>query len=510
MDIPQSTVEATSEATSGEQTAGEVEAEAELEVQAGVPSIARWLAWSTWVLSMALTAISLVLEYINDPSSFMSDLLVNVVGTPVLIAYATVGALIASRHPGNPIGWIFCAAALLVAFPIFAQYYAPYALFTMPGSLPGGLEMAWLAGWPRDIGFLLMFTFLLLLFPNGRLPSRRWRAVGWLVGIGIALVALMDAIRPGPLLQTPKVNNPLGIQGITGAVDLVRGIIVLATVAACVVSVIVRFRQAKGDERQQIKWFAYAAVLLLAQFGFLLLLGLLSITLPEAVQEWFVVLSASALAIAAGIAIFKYRLYDIDLLINRTLVYVPLTGILAGVYSASIALFQKVFLAVTGEASDAAIVITTLILASSFTPIKNSLQATVDKRYKEAPDPTRQLRAFSEQVRSFVQLNSPEQLAQRLLDEVISAFHSTGGAVYLDRDGNLELVQVRGNWDGTPRVSVPLKGRGEQFGAVALGARSNGSSYTPQDRQTLQEIADVVAQAIELSELSNQRSEIRQ
>ena len=374
--------------------------------------------------------------------------------------------------------------------------------------------MVWLAGWPRDVGFLLMFTFLLLLFPNGQLPSRRWRPVAWLVAGGISLIALLHAVNPDHVTESLEVKNPLGIEGLDLVADLLGNLSLLTIVIVSAVSVIVRFRRAKGEERQQLKWFAYAAVLLLAQFGVRAFLPFfikndVNDKLPPEIDTLFsllVIASVAAFTIAVGIAILKYGLYNIDLLINRTLVYVPLTAILAGLYSASIAFFQKLFVATTGATSDAAIVITTLILASSFTPIKNSLQTIVDKRFKEAPDPTKKLKAFAEQVRSFVQLSSAEQLTQRLLDEAVSSFDATCGTVYLapgrgeaQAPGRLEIAHTNGEWAGDARISVPLKGQGEQLGMLSLGPRRNGLDYTPQDRQSLQDIVDVVAQAIEVA-----------
>src|SRR5205814_8724045 len=178
--------QSTAEAAAGQEISGHeiVEAEAGGEGEArprrGAAGIAPRLAWTLWALSMALFALSLILSYLSDPALLKAQLLENALGLPALFAFATVGALIASRRPENPIGWIFCAAAFLVALALFAEEYARYALLARPGSLPAGLAMAWLAGWLLDVGFLLMFTFLLLLFPNGQLPSRRWRPVAWL------------------------------------------------------------------------------------------------------------------------------------------------------------------------------------------------------------------------------------------------------------------------------------------------------------------------------------------
>ena len=278
----------------------------------------------------------------------------------------------------------------MIAVGSFAEEYARYALLTRPGSLPGGQVMAWLGGWPQDTGLFLILSFLPLLFPDGTLPSRRWRGVAWLAAGGITLVGIFDALHPGPVSSRLSVPNPLGTAAVVPLAELLNDPIILATVIACGASVLVRFRRAKGDERQQLKWFAYAAALATGLFIGFALLGLLGIVIPDEVHDSLLVLAIAAFPVATGIAILKYRLYNIDLLINRTLVYVPLTGILAGLYSASIALFQRLFQATTGEKSDAAIVLTTLILASSFTPIKNSLQTVVDRRFKEAPDPDRE------------------------------------------------------------------------------------------------------------------------
>ncbi len=467
---------------------------------------APWLAWSAWALTVAFIVVTLVLAYRNDPVYLANNLLPSLLDAVVLFMYATVGALIASRHRENPIGWIFCVAALLVSFGVFAEDYAQYALITEPGSLPGGLVMAWLTAWPRNIGFFLMFTFLPLLFPNGRLPSRRWRVVAWLAVATIVSGAVLNAFMPGPLSFLPTIDNPLGNQSVIAffeIFDFVWTPVALITILMCTVSVILRFRSAKGQERQQIKWFAYAAALAIVQFALTIVIAFLPTSVPQDVADILLVLSVAAFPIAAGIAILRYRLYDIDLLINRTLVYVPLTAILAGVYSASIALFQKMFVTVTREQSDAAVVITTLILASSFTPIKNGLQGAVDKRFKEVADPSKRLKSFEEQVRSFVQMNSTEQLTQRLLDEVTTAFNAKGAAVYRG-EGQHEWARVahatQGWSEGDEEISVAMRSNGRTMGRVALGARRNGLEYTERDRGTLQGIVDVVGQAMGVGE----------
>ena len=177
----------------------------------------------------------------------------------------------------------------------------------------------------------------------------------------------------------------------------------------------------------------------------------------------------------------------------------PLTGILAGVYAASIALFQKLFTAITGEKSDAAIVLTTLILAAIFTPIKNALQSFVDKRFKESADPTKELMALDKQVQSVVEVMDTGQITQRLLDKSVLAFDASGGAIYLWQDGELRLAHASEGWDSSAALNVPLESNGERLGVLQLGARRQiGREYTSQDRATLQQTADRVAQAISL------------
>jgi hypothetical protein len=200
-----------------------------------------------------------------------------------------------------------------------------------------------------------------------------------------------------------------------------------------------------------------------------------------------------------GVSILRYRLWDIDLIINRTLVYVPLTGILAGLYAASIALLQKVFTTFTGDKSDAAIVMSTLFLAALFTPIKNGLQTAVDKRFKEMPDPTKKLKEFGQQVESVVEVLDCNLIGSKLLDEAIEAFGAQGGAVYLGQPGHFVLVHKSDAWNGQEKLVVPLRNDGMQLGLVVLGPRRNGRDYLLQDQETFQKVVDVVAEAVGLA-----------
>jgi hypothetical protein len=206
------------------------------------------------------------------------------------------------------------------------------------------------------------------------------------------------------------------------------------------------------------------------------------------------------LPLTVAFSVLRYRLYDIDVIINRTLVYVPLTAILAGLYSASIALLQKLFVAATGEKSDAAIVITTLLLTTTFTPIKNLLQSAVDKRFKEARDATKKLKSFDRQVRSVGDVIDPSQITRRLLEETTTAFGALSGAVYLKQDGNMRLIHASDTWEGEAVLSIPLESGNEQMGLLRLGARHNRMVYSAEDRLLLEQVAGGVAHLVRLAE----------
>jgi hypothetical protein len=278
-----------------------------------------------------------------------------------------------------------------------------------------------------------------------------------------------------------------------------------------VVSQIYKYRTVlEATQRQQAKWVVFGITVSVLGGLAVIIPGLIDATLSQpgpqrAFYELAHVAAAylflAVLPLSIGIAILRYQLFDIDLIINRALVYIPLTAILAGLYTASIALFQRLFVAATGTTSDAAIVLTTLVLASTFTPIKNGLQGVVDKRFKEVPDPTKKLRAFNEQVESYVQMSDAQELAGRLLEEAAGAFQAQNGAVYLTRDSRLQLEHTYKEWhEGDASVSLPLEYNGQQFGLLQLGPRINGREYTPQDEEMLRTDSESVAKAIWIAE----------
>ena len=344
-------------------------------------SRAAWLAWASVLLYVGATIVTLLLEIRFVGRVEVLDLWVVL----ALAASGVVGALIVSRHPRHPIGWMFCAAPLFFGASFFARQYAIQALVVAPGTLPFGQAMAWFGFWLEIPAIAVFVLFLPLLFPDGHLPSPRWRPAAFVAAAAVVIAALITMVTPGTYadLGYPSIRNPIGLdqyQGIFDAIDVGMRSLLLAIVALGASALFSRVRGADADERRQIKWFAYAGTLLLITFVVDAIAGFVPSLMS--VTAILAGIALSAFPAAVGIAILRNRLYDIDLIINRTVVYVLLTAVLAGVYTASVALFQRMFVAMTGQGSDIAIVMTLFVLATVFTPVKNTLQEKVDRRIK--------------------------------------------------------------------------------------------------------------------------------
>ena len=392
-------------------------------------SRAALLAWSSWALSVALVPVGfgfgvLALSASLPPGRGPLLPLISVVDV-LLLAYGTVGALIASRRPGNAVGWIFCGVGLALAVATAASGYADYALYGAGEALPVPELAAWLSIWLNIVVLSVAPCLLFLLFPDGRLPSARWRPAVWLVVVTGGGIFLTLAFAPGELDQYtyPGLPNPLGIGGavgdvlsaVEGAGDGILPIAILVSIS----SMIVRFLRSSGKERLQLKWVAYTAALTAASF---LVSFVLPEPVPQAIQDTVFFLGVAAFAaipIAAGIAILRHRLYDIDLLINRTLVYGSLTLSLVGIYVGGIVLIQGLFRALTGQETQLAIVASTLAIAALFNPLRRHVQAFIDRRfYRRRYDARKTLASFSARLRDETDLN-------RLGDELVSVVRAT-------------------------------------------------------------------------------------
>jgi hypothetical protein len=352
--------------------------------------------------------------------------------TVVAVTFPALGLLILSRRPQHPIGWLFCGAGLAAGLNHFCGEYAIFALQSQPDSLPGGTISAWIVTW-LWVPLNALLVYVALLFPDGRPPSERWRPVAWLVGIAVVVGATVAALLPVPMCNVCSIENPLGIEVLEGLADLVDPLLeafwygILGLVA--VASLYVRFRHAGGVERQQIKWLAYAASLVV--LGTSLAYGVYGATGARWTWQAGIILLAIGLVgtpIAVGIAISRYRLYEIDTLINRTLVYGALTAALALLYLGGVATTQAIFQALTGqeEQPQLAIVVSTLVIAALFTPLRRRIQGFIDRGfYRRKYDARKTLEAFSARLRDETDLDTLSEDLVGAVRETIQPAHAS-------------------------------------------------------------------------------------
>jgi hypothetical protein len=404
------------------------------------------------------------------------------------VVFTAVSLLIMWRKSSDPM-------AVLTSLMLLVAGTAGYPMMNTMHAL-SETDPAWI--WPVRIMVTITWICIFLffcVFPNGRFSPgwTKWLAVVSL-GFGIPSTLVPDTMF-NQWNWPPEMLVPLQL-GIWGG---------------CIYAQVAKYRQASDEvQKQQTKWVLFGLSIAVV--------GVLGFTLPKyifanlkhyelagtvtygMIAVTVICLAAIQVPVTFGLSILRYRLWEIDLIISRTLVYVPLTGILAGVYTASISLFQRLFVAFTGERSDAAIVMSTLILASLFTPVKNALQAAVDRRFKETSDPLKELNAFNKHVQSVLDVIDTQQITRRLLEEAVFALGARGGAVYLGRKGHLTLMHSSEGWDGDVEISVPLKTDGVKVGMVVLGPRRNGTPYSARDRSMLEQVVHVVARALVLTE----------
>ncbi len=374
------------------------------------PARASRLAWSLCGISVALLTVALVFELINRNVPDQNELqpLLDAALTVALLTFPVVGAMVASRQPWNSIGWLFCLVGVPFGVSVAANGWAAHTLFENPGSLPAGEVAAWLGAWVFAVPLFAVPAFLFLLFPDGRPPTSRWRPVGWLTVVGLVGITFGSAFAPGRLEEPPfkRIDNPAGIEGaepLTDAVGAAGFVALFFAVLLGAAALVVRFRRARGDERQQLKWFASA--------GVLFALAVVVAASPwmgssDTVGQALILLAFACIPVTAGVAILKHRLYDIDVVINRTLVYGGLTAVLAAVYLGSVLLLQLALDPVT-SGSSLAVAVSTLAVAALFRPARARIQGAVDRRfYRRKYDAARTLEGFSVRLREQVDLDA--------------------------------------------------------------------------------------------------------
>jgi hypothetical protein len=349
-----------------------------------------WIAWSVCAATLLVLALSMLLIALGWSTPLprgwtswrdQTVSLAGIIGAPVL------GGLIASRRPRNLYGWLWLGLGLGLATQSLAMSYEAYALVVEPGSLVAPRTISHLLELGGQVA-LTLAPLLMLLFPTGRLPSRRWRPLAWTSTTAGAVLLFLVLL----------FDNPDQVGGVISIVTFAVVYVIFTVILLSALSIVVRYRRAGGEERQQLKWFALAAVLIgVVTAGHLLFLDAL---LSEALGNLLDTITTTGLYVAVGIAILRYRLYDIDIIINRTLVYGSLTATLVLIYFGSVVGLQYILRALTGQESQLAIVASTLVIAALFNPLRQRIQNFIDHSfYRRKYDAAKTLVEFSAKLR---------------------------------------------------------------------------------------------------------------
>ncbi len=370
----------------------------------------RRLAWALWSLCVGLALVSFAFLALNGATTHS-----NTIGKPVVdalfgllyLTFPSVGLAIALRQPGNAIAWLFLAAGVGAQIEDAALGWATYTLIREPGALPGGAGIGLLADVVWVPTMAAGISLLLLLFPTGRPPSRRWNLLIWVVALAVTAYVAGTLLNPGPLYFFENVRNPLGLESgesvIRPVVDFVGGPFLLTTVAA-VIALALRFRGSAGIEREQLKWLVYTAGVLVASTPLMVLTGEAEVEIAGIlVSDFLYGLFVGALPLAVGAAILRHRLYDIDVVIRRTVVYGALTLTLAATYAGGVLLLQLVL----SPESDFAIAGSTLAVAALGRPALHRIQELVDRRFfRSRYDAQHTLAGFGARLRDEVDLDA--------------------------------------------------------------------------------------------------------
>jgi hypothetical protein len=369
----------------------------------------KWLAWGSCGLTTAFISTAVVL-----PDSESGDLPSLVASLVFIGAFALVGALVASRLPGNPIGWIMCVAGLAYGVGGAAVTYLDW-------TGEDSTLAAWVSSWVWIAGIGPVMTFLLLLFPNGRLPSPRWRPVAIAAAAGMVLLVGGIALTPGPF-EDLTIENPLGVPGAGTAADI--GLIVLLlSIAASIASLVSRYRHGAYEERQQLKWLTYAAVLVGLAIASLVPIEAVATFDTTELSNTVVTGSIAVVPVAIGIAILRHGLWDIDLVIRRTLVYATLTASLAVAYLGAVLLLQLALGPLT-EDNGLAVAGSTLAVAVLFRPVRTRIQTTVDRRfYRRRYDAERTIERFGARLRDEVELDALASDLRHVVSDTMQPAH---------------------------------------------------------------------------------------
>jgi signal transduction histidine kinase len=491
------------------------------------PRTASRLAWSLWAACVVLIAFALLLDFLTYDATdiTMTDDRIQGIAAPIGIlslVYPTMGALIVSRLPRNPIGWLFCGVGLLYAIRRFAQAYAEYTRY---GNIafPLGDYAGWLASLLEFTWQALAVVFLLLLFPDGRLLSRRWRIVAGIAICGAALSALYDAFAPyhqGPF--TPPYGNPFGVVGVVGGLFTTYELfaasqslgmaLLLASSLAALFSLILRLRRTRGDERQQLMWFLYAAVPAVAGLPAVTLDGIVSrfttdvlfttVRVPWPWLSFFMdvryasLIALLVLPLFTYIAILRHGLYDIDRLVNRTLVYGVLTACIAGIYVLAVGGIGTVFEA---RGNFGISLLAAVLVAVLFQPLRGRLQRGVDRlMYGERDDPHAVTSRLGRRLEAAIE---PEAVLPTVTETIAQALKLPYVAILLKEGEGYQSAAAYGS-PTEESESLPLVYQREEIGRLLIAPRAPGEEFSTTDRELLEDLArqaEVAVHAVRLT-----------
>ena len=497
---------------------------------------AAWLAWSVCAVCVALIVLTLSLDFLTHGDLTRSAFVFSQRPAPAFavltgmlsLVFPAVGAIIASRLPTNPIGWIFCGVGLLYTTQRFAEAYADYALL-VNFAFPGGEFMAWFSRLVDFTGLVLAGVFVMLLFPDGSLPSRRWRIVAWTAVCGAVLASLYAAFYPGYLNTPVLVPNPFEWVGVIGGglttndflnySALIGETLLLTSSLAAICSLALRLHRAWGDERQQLKWFLYGAVPAALCFSFVLLsfvvvdftrfvLGTPLIPFWENYYDsvvgafiYQVILSIAVFALLVVpvftyIAIVRYHLYDIDVVINRTLVYGALTSCVVGIYMLAVVGLGVLFQA---RGNLAISLLVTGLVAVLFQPLRGKLQRGVNRlMYGERDDPSAVTSRLGRRIEATL---APEAVLPTIAETIAQALKLPYVAILLKEGEGFRSAAAYGSPTGEPEA-LPLVYQREEIGRLVLSPRAPGESFSAADRSLLEDLArqaEVAVHAVRLT-----------
>ena len=497
---------------------------------------AAWLAWSVCAVCVAFIVLTLSLDFFTHDSLTRSGFVFSQRPAPAFavltgmlsLVFPAVGAIIASRLPTNPIGWIFCGVGLLYTTQRFATAYADYALL-VNFAFPGMEYMAWFSRLLDFTGLVLAGVFVMLLFPDGSLPSRRWRIVAWTAVCGAVLISLYAAFYPGYLNTPVLVPNPFEWVGVIGGglttndflnySALIGETLLLTSSLAAICSLALRLHRAWGDERQQLKWFLYGAVPAALCFNFVLLsfvvVDFTRFVLGTPLKPFWlnyydsvvgafiyqVILSVAVFALLVVpvftyIAIVRHHLYDIDVVINRTLVYGALTSCVVGIYMLAVVGLGVLFQA---RGNLAISLLVTGLVAVLFQPLRGKLQRGVNRlMYGERDDPSAVTSRLGRRIEATL---APEAVLPTIAETIAQALKLPYVAILLKEGEGFRIAAAYGSTTGEPEA-LPLVYQREEIGRLVLSPRAPGEGFSDADRSLLEDLArqaEVAVHAVRLT-----------